>query len=103
THRGALDAHIVWNEFSTWVLCYSEALRRRPDYFDASRRSDPVALDEFEWLYHKIVGIESRKRRLPPDRVCPGDFTVDEFLLAERELDSAGDVERVMRGLETGN
>jgi hypothetical protein len=60
THRGVLEAELVWEAFGSWVFAYYWAIRNPEDLVAKIRRDlgDPLIFHEFEWLHTKVISLD---------------------------------------------
>jgi hypothetical protein len=88
-HRGVLDKKLVWNEFAWDITHYWMACRHPRNEIQGWRDecADPTLWSEFEWLYHEVIRIDARKRRIPQARAEPSVVAVNEFLDSEATLE----------------
>jgi hypothetical protein len=98
TRRGILDKGMVWNSFHWFVEFYYLALKQPTDLIGNVRRerSSPTLYRELEWLYYKLINIDSKEKRRPQEKYTtpPGhtdvsnaqiiDFLKDEASLPQK-------------------
>jgi len=89
THRGLLDADLVWEAFGSWVVAYYWAIRHPVDLVAGIRAElrDPLLFHELEWLHDKVLSIELH-RELAPVSSVENEASVQRVLDLERRLGS---------------
>ncbi len=81
--RRMVDKELVWNMFCPYAVYYCHA---SADYIVKVRSTDFTLWENLDYLATKMLEMDSRKRRLPKDRIRPTEPEVNEFLQDERGL-----------------
>jgi len=87
THRGLLDAELVWEAFGSWIVAYYWAVRHPTDLVGKIRSDlkDPLLFHEFEWLHGRVVSIDAHRELASPSDVV-NEASVRRILELESRL-----------------
>jgi hypothetical protein len=79
----SLDANSAWAMFSDWAIPY----RMAADYYIKNdQREDPTSWDGFEYLYHRLLQIEAKRRNKAIQEVMPTAADIARLLESESHL-----------------